>query len=78
MSLLKKFSILLYQVSLIVGTAISKVKLPGLISDSMVLQHDASLKIWGWARPGEQVEIIFNTKKVKEGLPASPSQLNWK
>jgi sialate O-acetylesterase len=46
-------------------TDISKaqVRLPQLISDGMVLQRDAKLKICGWARPGEKVIIKFNHKK---------------
>lgn len=50
----------------------SDVKLPQLISDSMVLQHDTKLKIWGWASPGERITIrfagkVFRTKADVEG-----------
>ena len=41
----------------------SQIKLPRLISDGMVLQHDVALKIWGWAAPNEKVELNFNQKK---------------
>jgi sialate O-acetylesterase len=59
------------------------VKLPRLISNGMVLQRDAVLKIWGWADPGEKVKVEFigktyQTKADKLGdwkvdLPAIPA-----
>jgi sialate O-acetylesterase len=39
-----------------------QVRLPLLISDGMVLQRDADVKIWGWASAGEKVRINFNNK----------------
>ena len=39
------------------------VKLPRLISNGMVLQRDAPLKIWGWADPSEKVNVEFLGKK---------------
>ncbi len=36
-----------------------QVKLPKLISDGMVLQRDANVKIWGWASDGEKITIHF-------------------
>lgn len=41
-----------------VGSA--KVRLPTLVSDSMVIQRDAKVKIWGWADKGERIRIRFN------------------
>jgi len=35
------------------------VRLPALISDHMLLQRDAPLRIWGWADPGEQVTVTL-------------------
>jgi sialate O-acetylesterase len=43
----------------------SQVILPRLVRDSMVLQRDIKLKIWGWASKGEEVKIKFNGKSVK-------------
>lgn len=45
-------------------TAFSQIQLPALIRDSMVLQRDTKLKIWGWASPGEKINIRFNGKKA--------------
>jgi len=39
-----------------------QVKLPLLVSDGMLLQRDASVKIWGWADAGEKVSITFDGK----------------
>jgi sialate O-acetylesterase len=37
----------------------SKVSLPRLVSDGMVLQRNTDVKIWGWAADGENIKIIF-------------------
>ncbi len=49
---------------LIISFAVSlnasgEVKLPKLISDGMVLQRDADIKIWGWASENEQITLSF-------------------
>lgn len=43
--------------------AFADVRLPKLISDSMVLQRDAKINIWGWADKGEKISISFAGKK---------------
>lgn len=42
----------------------SQIVLPRLIQDSMILQRDTKLKIWGWASPGERVSVRFNGKSA--------------
>lgn len=42
----------------------ASVRLPRLVSDGMVLQRGKPIKIWGWATPGEQVNISFNRQQV--------------
>jgi sialate O-acetylesterase len=37
-----------------------QIRLPQLIGDGMVLQRDCPIKIWGWASPGEIVDLNFN------------------
>ncbi len=37
----------------------SKLKLPRIIGDGMVLQRNANVKVWGWASPGEAVTVRF-------------------
>ena len=43
----------------------SQVKLPRLVRDSMILQRDTKIKIWGWAAKKEKVSIKFNGKSYK-------------
>src|SRR5215471_8058501 len=43
----------------------SQVRLPRLIRDSMVLQRDSKIRIWGWASPGEKLQIKFEGKTFK-------------
>src|SRR6188768_1617885 len=47
----------------IVASSVGQVKLPQIIRDSMILQRDAKIKIWGWAAKDEKVSISFNGKK---------------
>ncbi len=53
------FSILLF------GTPKAQIKLPQLLRDSMVLQRDMKINIWGWASRGEKVTVKFNDKTYK-------------
>ena len=55
-NLLKQILIMSY---FFVTSLSAEVKLPKLIGDSMVLQRDAKVKIWGWAVQGEKITIHF-------------------
>jgi sialate O-acetylesterase len=44
--------------------ASADIRLPRLISDGMVLQRDTRIPLWGWAEPGEQVQVRLNGKLV--------------
>lgn len=44
-------------ITAMVGAVHADVRLPSLISDHMVLQADAEIRIWGWASPGEVVTV---------------------
>ena len=35
----------------------AKIKLPSILSSNMVLQRNASVKLWGWAKPAEKITI---------------------
>ena len=54
-----KFKLLILSVLLASVSAFGDVKLPKLISDGMVLQRNAKVKIWGWASGGEKVTVQF-------------------
>lgn len=56
---MKRIYILLLT-TLLVKPTFSQIILPQIIADSMVLQRDATVKIWGWASSGEKVKLTFN------------------
>lgn len=69
------FSVLLACVLITVNAATAQVKLPQIIRDSMILQRDTKLNIWGWASPNEKLGLRFNNKIYKTKADASG---NWK
>ena len=52
-----------------VGSLSAAVKLPAVLSDSMVLQQGQPVPVWGWADKGEEVTVTFagQTAKAKAG-----------
>ncbi|MBC2602609.1 sialate O-acetylesterase [Puniceicoccus vermicola] len=61
-------SILTFGLALFLATSTSllaDVRLPGIISDHMVLQKGEHVPIWGWASPGESVQVSLGEQKVK-------------
>jgi sialate O-acetylesterase len=56
-------------------TSFSQVRLPQIIRDSMVLQRDAIITIWGWASPGEKVTVAFSGKRFSA---AASAEGKWK
>src|SRR5213595_3061896 len=50
---------------LTLGSIHAQIRLPRLVRDSMVLQRDAKVNIWGWASNGEKIAIRFAGKKYK-------------
>lgn len=47
---------------LLAKTGWAAVKLPAIFSDNMVLQSGQLLPVWGWAEPGENVQLVFKHK----------------
>lgn len=58
-----KKCILLPLAFLAIVNSFAQVKLPRLIRDSMILQRDEKIKLWGWAKQAEKVSIRFNGKQ---------------
>ena len=54
---------------LIVASSIGQVKLPQIIRDSMIIQRDAKIKIWGWAAPLEKVSLAVCARWKKHDRP---------
>jgi len=52
----------------------AQVRLPRLVRDSMILQRDVKIKLWGWASNGEKISIKFNKKNYKTKADANG---NW-
>lgn len=51
----------------------AQVKLPAIVRDSMILQRDAPVKIWGWASAGEKVSVQLNSNTYKTRAAANGS-----
>lgn len=58
-------------------TSTAQVTLPRLVRDSMVLQRDTKLKIWGWAGKNETVKVKFMGKTVSTKADANGQWLVW-
>ena len=43
----------------------AQVRLPRLVSSGMVLQREAPVRIWGWAKAGENVTVAFLGKTYR-------------
>ena len=59
------------------GICFARVKLPQIIRDSMILQRDAKIKIWGWAAKDEKVTINFNGKKFSTKTGTDGKWMVW-
>jgi sialate O-acetylesterase len=53
----------------------AQIKLPQIVRDSMILQRDAKVNIWGWAAANEKLSVQFNNKTYKTKADAAG---NWK
>lgn len=52
-----------------------QVKLPALIRDSMIMQRDCKLPVWGWSSPGEKITLTLNRKTYRT---QADDQGNWR
>ncbi len=53
---------------------LAEISLPKLISDGMVLQRDAEVRVWGWASPREQVDLAFEGRVLST---VADQEGNW-
>jgi sialate O-acetylesterase len=60
-----KYKVTIILFCLVTNFSISQVRLPRLVGDSMVLQRDRKINIWGWASAGEKVSVRFDNKTFK-------------
>ncbi len=59
----RRFAVALFALLLAVPSY-ADVRLPAIVSDGMVLQREAPLRIWGWAEPGETVSVAFRKQQL--------------
>lgn len=38
----------------------AKVRLPHLIADNMIVQHDTDVRLWGWDKPGSRIKATVS------------------
>src|SRR3954463_12152059 len=55
--------VLLFSLIVFYTTSQANVRLPKIFADSMVLQRDKPIPIWGWANAGETVMVQFHNQK---------------
>ncbi len=53
-----------------VGVAQAEVRLPRVFSDHMVLQRERPVPVWGWAAPGEKVEVSLGAHRASTAADA--------
>jgi sialate O-acetylesterase len=76
---MKKLIVRLFFITLIIlllpAYMLANVRLPVLVSDGMILQRDTKIIIWGWAAPGEKVQVKFEKRVFRT---VTDSAGNWK
>ncbi|MEO8712016.1 MAG: sialate O-acetylesterase [Parafilimonas sp.] len=60
---MKKICLLIFTVSFFFLYSSAQIKLPDIISDSMMLQQSSDAPIWGWASAGEKIEVSGSWSK---------------
>jgi sialate O-acetylesterase len=66
---------LLAALAILTPRAAADVKLPTVLASHMVVQRDKPLSIWGWADPGEEVNVTFAGKSASA---KADDKGNWK
>lgn len=59
----KNISLLVMAFCLFVSATYSQLRLPRIFSDSMVLQRNQPVKVWGWANAGEKITVSFHAQQ---------------
>lgn len=54
-----------------VTPVLADVRLPGILSDNMVLQQKSQVKLWGWALPDEKIKITTSWNNKTDSVTAS-------
>jgi sialate O-acetylesterase len=67
----------IFSALIITASLQGQVRLPRLISDGMVLQRGDSVKLWGWASPGESITINFTNKEYHTNADSKGDWIIW-
>lgn len=62
---MKRIFSITYFLFIIVELGFSQVRLPKILRDSMILQRDMKINLWGWASPNEKITVKFIGKTYK-------------
>jgi sialate O-acetylesterase len=54
-----RYGVALSLLTVLSGSAAAEVRLATIFSEHMVLQRERELPVWGWATPGERVQVAF-------------------
>ena len=77
LSLIKKLSIAIWLL-LSASNSYADVTLPSVISNNMVLQQQSNARFWGWAAPGEMVEVKGSWAKAFSVPATADNDGMWK
>lgn len=69
-----KLAVVLWSLLVFAQAGAAQVQLPAFFSDHAVLQRDAPLHIWGWARPGARITAKFHRQS---GSAISDTSGEW-
>jgi len=64
---------------LISQSLMASVQMPRIFSDHMVLQRERDVPLWGWATPGEtlQIKLLKNQQLIEEGQTVATNKGEW-
>lgn len=72
---MKKYSLYLFLLCLgftfISSATYSKIRLPAILSDNMVIQQQSKVNLWGWASPGEKIYITASWSTLTDTVVGS-------
>lgn len=54
-----------------VTAARANIRLPAIISSKMVLQQNATVRLWGWAQPGEKIKVTTSWGNTVDSVVAT-------
>lgn len=68
---MKKVCLVFFAVSFFSLYAAAQLRLPAVLSSNMVLQQNDSVRLWGWANPGEKVFVTTGWNNKTDSVLAS-------